>query len=72
MGDGWLTDPAQGQARQRDAELCGRDVAVQLVYRAMRRSRAVAACFSKLRDARSARANECKFRGDEKGIHEDQ
>ena len=67
-GERWLADPAQAEGRERDTELRGGDVAVQVFHGGLRRLREPIALARHLVDSAAPRAHERELGGNEKGV----
>ena len=70
--DGGLTDPAERQRRERDAELRAGDVVVETVDRSLGELRAAVARAGERLDARAARADEGELGRDEEAVGGDE
>jgi len=67
-----LADPAQAERRERDPELRGRDVAVQVLHGGLGRLRETVALARHLIDSAAPRAHQRELGGNEKRVRNDQ
>ena len=68
--EGGLADPAQGQARQRDAELGGREVGVEVLDHVLREPRAAVALAELDLDLGRPHLDQRELGGHEEAVHE--